>query len=309
MVALFKKVPNINFMGPRKILFSISGVLLLCTVISIVVHRGFNMSIEFTGGTFAQLKFEKPIQNDLGKIRTIVNELNLGSAEIKTIGPEANNEIQIIVKKQAEGTEVSDEIKTALSQKYPENSFEVRRQEKVGPKVGGEMSTKAFWAVLLGMIGIVIYIWVRFNLPYGVGGVAGIFHDIFITLGVFSLLDKEISIGIIAALLTIAGYSINDTIVVFDRVRENMGGKLHTGNTKNLEDVMNRSINQTLSRTIITSATVLFVLIAFTFFGGDVIRDFSLAMLIGCTCGAYSTMYICSPVVLWWYKKWPAKIA
>ena len=155
------------------------------------------------------------------------------------------------------------------------------------------------------MIGIVLYMGIRFNIPYGLGGVLSLFHDVFITLGFFSLTNREISLGIIAALLTIVGYSLNDTIVVFDRVRENMGGRLLG---PNVEVMINKSINQTLSRTLITTATVLFVLAALSIFGGQVIRDFSLAMLIGCASGVYSTVYISAPIVLWWNKKFPRKI-
>jgi preprotein translocase subunit SecF len=311
MIRIFKTTPNIDFIKPAKYLYLISAIVILAGVVSVIIHGGFNMSIEFVGGTFVQLRFEKPVDNELGTIRTAVTALGLGSPEIKTIanpGSDNNNEIQIIVKKQAEGLVVADEIKAAVAKAMPDNHFEMRRQEKVGPKIGAEMMRNAFLAVFLSLIGICLYIWIRFNLPYGVGGVAGLFHDVMITLTVFSFLGKEISVGIIAALLTIVGYSINDTVVVFDRVRENLGGKLHLGGGhKNLAEVMNRSINQTLSRTIITTSTVLFVLFAFTMFGGEVIRDFSLAMLIGCFCGAYSTVFICAPVVLQWYKKWPAK--
>jgi preprotein translocase subunit SecF len=155
------------------------------------------------------------------------------------------------------------------------------------------------------MVGIVLYMGIRFNIPYGLGGVLSLFHDVFITLGFFSLTNREISLGIIAALLTIVGYSLNDTIVVFDRVRENMGGRLLG---PNVEVMINKSINQTLSRTLITTANVLFVLTALSIFGGQVIRDFSLAMLIGCASGVYSTVYIASPIVLWWNKKFPRKI-
>jgi preprotein translocase SecF subunit len=304
MVQIFKKVPNFNFVGVRRYAFALSGALLLITAISVVLHRGFNTSIEFTGGTQIQLKFEKPIQGDIGKVRTIIDKLGYGSAEIKTVGREADNEIQVTVKKQAEGTLVGDAIKQALIEGYTDNHFTVRKEDKVGPKIGAELASKSFWAVLLSLIAITSYMWIRFNLPYGLGGVIGLFHDVFITLGFFSLTNREISLSIIAALLTIVGYSLNDTIVVFDRIRENLGGKLHG---RNLEDVINVSINQTLSRTIITTATVLFVLIAFSFFGGHVIRDFSLAMLVGCASGVYSTVYISAPIVIWWNKRWPMK--
>ncbi|HMD68082.1 MAG TPA: protein translocase subunit SecF [Chitinivibrionales bacterium] len=305
MIQIFKKVPNINFIGVWKIAFSISGTLLLITIGSIIYHKGFNTSIEFTGGTEIQLKFEKPIGRDLTKIRSIVTSLGLGQPEIKTIGAEKNNEIQVTVKKQAEGTTVGDMVKAAFSKGYTENKFEVRREEKVGPKIGSELASKAFWAVVLALVGIVIYMGIRFNIPYGLGGVLSLFHDVFITLGFFSLTNREISLGIIAALLTIVGYSLNDTIVVFDRVRENMGGRLLG---PNVESMINKSINQTLSRTIITTGTVLFVLIAFSFFGGQVIQDFSLAMLVGCSSGVYSTVYIASPIVLWWNKQFPPKL-
>ncbi len=305
MIQIFKQVPNINFIGVWRIAFSISGALLLITVGSIVYHKGFNTSIEFTGGTEIQLKFEKPLEGDMGKIRTIVTGLSFGQPEIKTIGAAKNNEIQITVKKQEEGTAVGDAVKNALAKGYGQNKFEVRREEKVGSKIGSEFASKAFWAVLLSLIGIVIYMGIRFNIPYGLGGLLSLFHDVFITLGFFSLTNREISLGIIAALLTIVGYSLNDTIVVFDRVRENMGGKLLG---PNVEVMINKSINQTLSRTIITTGTVLFVLIAFSFFGGQVIQDFSLAMLVGCSSGVYSTVYIASPIVLWWNKKFPPKL-
>jgi preprotein translocase subunit SecF len=305
MIQIFKKVPNVNFIGVWKIAFSISGVLLLITVGSIIYHKGFNTSIEFTGGTEIQLKFEKPVSGDIGKIRSIVTALSYGQPEIKTIGPAKNNEIQITVKKQAEGTAVGDAVKGAITSGYGQNKFEVRREEKVGSKIGAEFAMKAFWAVLLSLVGIVIYMGIRFNIPYGLGGELSLFHDVFITLGFFSLTNREISLGIIAALLTIVGYSLNDTIVVFDRVRENMGGRLLG---PNVESMINKSINQTLSRTIITTGTVLFVLIAFSFFGGQVIQDFSLAMLVGCASGVYSTVYIASPIVLLWNKRFPPKL-
>jgi preprotein translocase SecF subunit len=306
MIKIFKKVPDYNFIGVRKYAFLFSGILLLITAGSVIYHKGFNTSIEFKGGTSVQLRFEKPVEKDLGKIRAIASVLDFGQPEVKTIGATNNNEIQIIVKKQAEGTFVGDQIKDAIKEKYPENPFVVRFEEKVGPKIGAEMIRKSTLAIFFSLIAIIVYVWIRFNLPYGLGGVVALFHDVFIVLGFFSLTNREISLSIIAALLTIVGFSINDTIVIFDRVRENLGGKLFSSGTS-LEDTINRSINQTLSRTIITSSTVLFVLIAFSFFGGEVIRDFALAMLVGSISGVYSTIYIASPVVIWWYRKWPKK--
>jgi preprotein translocase subunit SecF len=303
MMRLIKDT-NINFLGVRKWAYGFSITLLVIALASVIWHKGFNTSIEFTGGTMIQLKFQRSVDQDMGKVRSIISALDFGSPEIKSIGAAGDNEIQIVVKKQAEGTTVADAIKQALKTQYADNPFELRNEQKVGPKIGKELIRNAFWAILLSMIAIIIYIWVRFNLPYGFGGVVGIFHDCFITLGFFSITNREISLGTIAAILTIMGYSINDTIVIFDRVRENLGGKL-VG--KDLEIVINKSINQCLSRTIITTSTVLFVLIAFAFFGGTVIRDFALALLVGCMSGVYSTVYIASPIVVEWHKKWPMK--
>jgi preprotein translocase SecF subunit len=298
------KDTNINFLGARRYFYALSGTLLLIAVVSIIAHGGFNLSIEFTGGTQVQLKFQNPVQADLATVRSIVSGLGLGSPEIKTIGPEQDNELQIIVKKQAEGTLVGDEIKQALRNGYPQNPFELRNEVKVGPKIGRELTGNAVLAIVLSLIAIIIYVGVRFNVPYRFGGVVGIFHDVFITLGYFSLANKEISLATVAAMLTIMGYSINDTIVIFDRIRENLGGRLHG---KNLVDVMNHSVNQMLGRTIITTSTVVFVLVSFVVFGGEVIRDFALALLIGCISGCYSTIYIASPVVITWHKRWPMK--
>jgi len=300
----FIKETNFDFLGIRKWAYGFSLTLLAITAVSIIWHKGFNTSIEFTGGTMIQLRFQRSVDQDLGKVRTIITALDFGSPEIKSIGAAADNEIQIIVQKQDEGTAVADAIKQALKTGYADNPFELRSQQKVGPKIGKELIRNSFWAVLLSMIAIIIYVWVRFNLPYGFGGVVGLFHDAFITLGFFSITDREISLGTIAAILTVMGYSINDTIVIFDRVRENLGGRL-VG--KDLFAVINKSINQCLSRTIITSSTVLFVLIAFAFFGGTVIRDFALALLVGCISGVYSTVYISAAIVVEWHKKWPMK--
>jgi len=304
MIRLIKQETKIDFLKIRKPAYVFSLALLAITLVSIGYHKGFNLSIEFTGGTMVQLKFDKPIEQDIGKIRSIVNGLNFGSPEIKTIGSAANHEVQITVKAQAEGVQVGESIKKAILEKYPENSFQLRTEQKIGPKIGRELTRNAVLAILLGWLAIILYIWIRFNLPFGVAGVVGILHDCFITLGFFSLTNREISLATIAALLTIMGYSINDTIVIFDRVRENLGGKLHG---VNLSDIINRSVNQMLGRTIITTGTVLFVLIAFSFFGGEVIRDFALAMLVGCISGVYSTVYICGNVVVDWHRKWPLR--
>lgn len=298
----FFKNAKYNILGYRKIAISISIAVIVVGLISIAVHRGFNLSVDFIGGTTMQLKFEKSFHNDLSKIRSIVNNLGFGSPEVKTIGQISNNELQVTVGKQGEGDEVSNAIKSALTKEYSQNSFEVRRVETVGPKIGGELKRDAIIATILSLIAILLYVGFRFNLPFGVAAVIPLFHDVMITVTVFSLLNLEISIQFIAALLTIVGYSLNDTIVIFDRIRENLKGGLRG---KNFADLVNTSINQTLSRTIITSLTTIFVSASLWLLGSDAIKDFALALTVGVAVGTYSTIYIASPILVAWHNKKP----
>ncbi len=297
---------NINFIGNRKIALAISAVAILVTIASLGMKKGPNFSIDFLGGTVLQLKFEKPIAEDRAKIQEIVAGLNFGVPEVKVIGNEGENELQIIVKRQTEGTKVGKDIKDAISEKYSENAFELRSEDMVGPRIGNELKRNAVWAIVLSLLVIVVYIGIRFHFPFGVAAIVALFHDVVITIGVFSLLNWEISLPIIAALLTIVGYSLNDTIVVFDRIRENLGGN----SKKSFEDRVNESINQSLSRTIITSVTTFMVvasIFGFFFKSGDVIELFSAALLTGIIVGTYSSMFIASPVLVAWNKKWAIK--
>jgi preprotein translocase SecF subunit len=303
MIEIFKNT-NYNFLGFRKKGFMISALLILTTIGSIVYHGGFNLSVDFIGGTLTMFRFDKPVQQDIGKVRAIVNNLGLGSPEVKTVGAFEKNEIQITVKKKSEGSFVADQIKAALAKDYPNNPFTLEKEERVGPKVSAELAQKAIMAVLLSWFAIVIYMAFRFKLPHGVAAVAGLIHDVIITTGVFTIRNAEISLSFVAAILTVIGYSLNDTIVVFDRVRENT----HKGFTgKSFEDLINTSINQVLSRTIITVLTVLFVVSIYFVLGGESTRDLSLAMLVGTIIGTYSTYFVSSPILMFWNKKWPIK--
>jgi preprotein translocase subunit SecF len=301
------KSANFNFVGNRNKAFIFSGVLILAGVVSLIIHKGPNFSIDFLGGTVIQLKFEKPVAQDLGTIRSIVSSLGFGTPEVKTIGQMADNEIQVLVKRQAESSMVGEQIRAVLTKEYAANPYELQREELVGPKIGSEMQVSAFMAIGLSLIAIIIYIAIRFNLPFGVAAVLALAHDTIITIGAFSVLNYEISLPIIAALLTIIGYSLNDTIVVFDRIRENLADSL---SRKSFEDKCNSSINQTLSRTIITSGTtlaaILILYLAF-FFTADVIKDFAFAMLVGVGIGTYSSIFVATPVVILWNKKWPLR--
>jgi preprotein translocase subunit SecF len=302
----FLKDTNYNFIGFRTIAMVISvSIIVLAVVVMFAAYGGPNFSVDFAGGTVVQLKFERAVKDDMGRIRALVTDLNFGNPEIKTVGPVSHNELQITVKKKAAGSLVADEIKAVIKEGYPDNTFELRRQEQVGPKIGSELRSDAIVMIILSLIVLLVYVGFRFNLPFGVAAIVPLFHDVCIALAPSLFLGYEISLPTLAALLAIAGYSLNDTIVVFDRIRENLrAGVLRT---RNFEQVVNWSINQTLSRTVITSLTTLFVVMFLFVLGGESIATFSLTLLVGIISGIYSTIYIASPVLIWWNKRWPIK--
>jgi preprotein translocase SecF subunit len=302
MIEIFKST-NYNFIKYRVIAITISLVVIVSSWIAMGI-LGPNFAVDFTGGTLVQLKFKNAISNDeLKTIRNSVAALGYGSPEVKTIGPVANNELQITIKKKEEDSKVGEEIRSALEKDYSSNPFELRRQELVGPKIGKELKTNAIIAVVLSLLALLIYVGIRFSLPFGVAAIVPIFHDVLIAMAPFFFLHKEMSLATLAALLTVAGYSLNDTIVIFDRIRENI--RNNALKNKSFAEVINFSINQTLSRTVITSLTTAFVVGALLFIGGASISDFSLPMFIGTIAGVYSTIYIASPILIWWNSKWP----
>jgi preprotein translocase SecF subunit len=283
---------HINFLGQRKFAYTGSLAVIGIGLLSILFHGGLKYGVDFQGGTLLQVRFEKPIEAQ--SIRETLADIGIKDAEIQHFG-EAREAI-IRVRKAVEGVDVATPIIEALNKANPDNQAEVRRQEMVGPKVGSELRTQAVLAVLYAMVGILIYCWFRFEFKFSVGAVVALFHDVLITLGALSLTGREITLPIIAALLTIVGYSINDTIVVYDRIRENRR-KMYG---KSFVDIVNASVNETLSRTIITSLTVVLVLLALYFWGGEVIRDFSFALLVGVVFGTYSSIYIASALAVDW---------
>jgi preprotein translocase subunit SecF len=306
MLRIFKET-KIDFVGFQKYAIAFSLLLTFLTFVSIGYHKAvdkflFNWSIEFVGGTLVQLKFEKPVKNEIEKVRAIISKVGYEGSEIKQIGADEGNEILITVRKHAEASALGKEIREVLAQQMPDNKFELRRVEAIGPKIGGEMRSDATVAIVLAMIGILIYVWFRFRASFGVAAVIPLFHDVIITMGVFSVLNKEFTLSFIAALLTIMGFSLNDNVVIFDRIRENM--KMGLKN-RTFNDMVNLSINQTLSRTIITSG-IAFVVVSILFFlGSEAIKDFALAMMVGVAFGTYSTIYIATPIIVWWNKRWP----
>jgi preprotein translocase subunit SecF len=249
-----------------------------------------NYGIDFRGGTLIQVKFEEPIT--AGEIRSLLKSPELGTPQIQRSGP---NEYMIRVLSIGTG----DEIQNMIQKDLQEKTFEVRRAEIVGPKIGEELRRKAFGAIFAALFLILVYISIRFELKFAIGAVLALFHDVLITLGLFSLFQWEISMPVLAAFLTIVGYSLNDTIVVFDRIRENR----LTHKNKAFPDVINLSINESLSRTVITSLTTFLVVLILVLFGGEVLFGFSIAMLIGIIVGTYSSSFVASPLLIIWDKK------
>ena len=291
----FLKETNIDFLSMRRFGFVISGSFILAGIVSLLLQGGPLLSIDFTGGALAQVRFEEA--PDIAKVRSALGALDVGIGEVQTFG--TPNEILIRLQVSQNAENLTTELKAALQAQFPGQSIDFRRVETVGPKIGSELKGKAFFAVFTAIIGILIYISIRFELKFAIGAIAALVHDVLITLGGFSILNYEISLAIIAAFLTIVGYSLNDTIVVFDRVRENM--KL----LKNIDQktIFNKSINESLSRTIITSLTTFAVVFILYIAGGEVIRYFAFAMIIGVIVGTYSSIYVASPVVFLWQQR------
>jgi len=290
----FFKDLNLNIVGKRRIAYVFSAVLILAGLFSLLFHGGVEYGIDFTGGTALQVKFEKTM--DAGDIRNALTDIGLGDAEIKRLGLEDVNEFLIRVEQRQEGAEVAQLMEQELIKDFSDNPYEIISVNEVGPKIGGELRRAAFWAVFVSLIGILIYISWRFEFKFAVGAVVALFHDVLITLGIFSILNLEITLSVVAAFLTIVGYSLNDTIVVYDRIREN----IKVLRRDNFTNLVNTSLNQTISRTVITSVTTFIVVLVLYIFGGEVIHNFALALLIGVLIGTYSSIFVASSLVLDW---------
>ena len=290
---------HINFLGHRRAAFILSAVLILAGVISLVVQGGPKLGIDFQGGILLQVRFEKPIAAE--EIRETLAGIGLADAEIQHFGQDR----EAIIRTSGEGGEdLTGAIVQALNEASPDNRADVRRQELVGPKVGKELRNKATLAILYALIGILIYISLRFEFKFAVGAVAALVHDVLITLGMFSLTGREISLPVIAAFLTVVGYSLNDTIVIYDRIREDRR-KLYG---KSFVEIVNTSLNESLSRTLVTSLTTLLVVLCLFFLGGAVIHDFAFALMVGVIVGTYSSLYVASPLVVEWQMRTDARI-
>jgi len=281
---------NVDFVGRRRLAIIASLIVISLGIASLVIKGGPRFGIDFAGGTLVQVKFS-PLP-DIGQIRSALNEKNLGSAVIQSLG---EDKVAIRVKSDiGQEDTVSDEIFSTLADTFGKDRISLELVEMVGPQVGADMRRKGLLSILYAMVGILIYITFRFRFRFALGAIAALIHDILITIGVFSFFGKEFTLPVVAALLTIIGYSLNDTIVVYDRIRENV----RRSPREALAGIINRSINQTLSRTILTSGTTFMVLLCLFFLGGEVIHDFSFALLVGVLVGTYSSIYIASPVLL-----------
>ena len=289
---------NIDFMGFKKYAFIFSGILTLIGIIAIIqilLGHG-NLGIDFGGGTAVQLKFEKPVRIDTARAALIKNGVE--DAELQEF-PE-DNKILIRLKQLAATTEpVADRIISIFKQEIPDNTFVVDSSSEIGPTVGRKLQKDAIIAVVLSFIGIIIYIAFRFEFRFGIAAAIATFHDVIVVVGLFYLLNKEINLLVITALLTLAGYSLTDTVVVFDRIRE----YLRVRRRDPIEMIINNGINHVLGRTIIVSLTTLLVLIALFIFGGEVIHDFSFALLMGVLVGTYSSVFVASPLLILWKGK------
>jgi preprotein translocase subunit SecF len=289
-----------DFLARRRIAYAVSLLLILASAVSLIVKGGPRLGIDFTGGTLLQVRFDQAVAVD--EIRDALGRMGLEGSEIQEVHGETGREVLMRIPMGKTPEEVLSGVRAEIGAKHPGIQVDLRKQETVGPKVGRELRGKAFWAILWSLVGILIYVGIRYDFRFGAGAVLALFHDVFITLGIFSILDKEFNITVVAALLTIAGYSINDTIVILDRIREQM----REMRRESLYRIMNVSVNQTLSRTILTSLTVLMSVLFLYLMGGSVIHDFAFAMLIGVVIGSYSTIFVASALVLEldnWMKK------
>jgi preprotein translocase subunit SecF len=286
---------NIDFMGKRKFAFVFSGIVALIGIVAVVqISRGeANLGIDFAGGTAVQLKFDKPIRID--EARKALEGHGLTNAELQ----EFEHENKILIRMKASTTieeKIAERVVAVFSKEFPDNRFVVESSTEIGPMIGKKLQEDALIAVAISFAGIILYIAARFEFRFGVAAALATFHDVLAVLGGFFVFDKEITLLVVTALLTLAGYSLTDTVVVFDRIREN----LRVRRRDPMETVINNGINQVLSRTIVTSLTVVLVLIPLTLWGGEVLHDFSLALLCGVIFGTYSSIFVASPLLLLW---------
>ena len=302
MIRLVKQGINIDFIGKKKAAFIFSSIMIIVSVLSIVFKGGLNLGIDFAGGVLVQIRFNK--ETSLSEIKNGLKEIGLEDSIVQQFGEKKASEYLIRVENTASNIEgLAEKIQATFQEIYGKDGIEIRRVEMVGPQVGEELRRKGLLSIIYAMVGILIYITWRFEFRFAFGAVVALFHDVMITVGIFSITNREFTLPVLAAVLTIVGYSLNDTIVVYDRIRENLRKMVK----KKLGLVINSSINETLSRTILTSGTTLFVVIALLTLGGGVIHDFAFALVVGIFVGTYSSIFVASPMLILWEEIFPGK--
>jgi preprotein translocase SecF subunit len=307
MLSLFKHQTNVGFIKNRYKAYAFSLLLFVVTIISVALHGGLKMGVDFTGGTLLQIHFKEAISTD--DLRQALSQAGLAGAEIQKIKDTDLIKNAFLIRTGlkehlGDGKQtIAQKVTEVLGQKYPQNALTVDSDETVGPKIGKELQWSAFWAVMAGLLAILIYVALRFDFRFGVAAVVSLFHDVICTVGFISITGMEFNLQSVAVLLTIVGFSINDSIVVADRIRENVK-KPHK---ETYGELINRSINETLSRTTITVLTVLLVLVSLQLFAGRILQDFTKPLLFGLVIGTFSSIFVVAALVVDWEIKSPSK--
>jgi preprotein translocase SecF subunit len=311
MISFFHHQSNFGFIKNRYKAYAFSLALFIATIVSVIMHGGLKLGVDFTGGTMMQIHFAAPVPTD--QLRKALNDGGIPNVEIQKVKDTENIKNAFMIRtglmdEKSTGDEVksgstADRVKDVLGQRFSDNQITIDSNETVGPKIGKELQRNAVWAVLIGCILILVYVAFRFDFRFGVAAVVAIFHDVLCTIGFISVSNMEFNLQSVAVLLTIIGYSINDSIVVADRIREN----LRKSQKETYPELINRSINETLSRTVITVVTVFLVLLALQFFAGRVLADFTKPLLFGLLIGTYSSIFVVSSLVVDWELKSPIK--
>ena len=298
---------NYPFMQWRRRAYIITAVLLLAGIAGMIKNVGqygswLNYGVDFKGGTLVQLKFNTPVQAD--QIRAAAEAAGHDDWAITNFGGADEFVIRMAAFQESLGQTPETQVRQVLASRFQPTQYSIVRTEAVGPKVGDELQLRALIAILLSFVVTLLYLWVRFEWRFGVAAIAATAHDIFITLGILALMGNEVSLGTVAAFLTIVGYSLNDTIVVFDRIREDLAKPRHG---RSFMEILNQAINETLPRTVLTASGTLVTLVSLLLFGGPVIRDFALVLILGIFIGTFSSIFVASPVLYFIESKWPHK--
>lgn len=286
---------HVDFLGKRKLAMGLSAIMIVISL-GLLAVKGLNFGIDFTGGTLVEVKFDKAPK--IADLRQSISPAGYEQAIIQEFGAPEEILIRVQNREASDSSKISADILAALSGTFGADGVEMRRVEFVGPQVGEELTEAGILAVIFAMVAILIYVTFRFRLRFAIGADVALLHDVTILVGIFALTGKEFTLPVVAAILTVIGYSLNDTIVVFDRIRENMALNRKKKKPEEEVDIVNASINQTLARTLMTSLTTLLVVVALFLFGGEVIHDFAFALIVGIVVGTYSSIYIASPVML-----------